>query len=75
MQVLPAHSPNSDGVADLPALEIGGTEMPSVQMDETFVRARWAERQVVLLLGCSNTLPDHRPCKTPATRMNASESG
>ncbi len=58
MLVLLPHSMNSAGAADLPALEIGGTEMPSVRMDETFVHGSGDERPVVLLLGCSTALPD-----------------
>jgi len=58
MLVLLPHSLNSAGAADLPALEIGGTEMPSVRMDETFVHGSGDERPVVLLLGCSTVLPD-----------------
>lgn len=56
--VLVPHSLLSAAAAGLPALEIGGTEMPSVRMDETFVHGAADERPVVLLLGCSTALPD-----------------
>lgn len=58
MLVLLPHSLNAAGAADLPALEIGGTEMPSVRMDDSFVHGSGDERPIVLLLGCSTALPD-----------------
>lgn len=58
MLVLLPHSLNAAEAADLPALEIGGTEMPSVRIDETFVHGAGGDRPVVLILGCSTALPD-----------------
>ena len=58
MLVLLPHSLNSAAAADLPALEIGGAEVASVQMDETYVHGSGDERPVVLLLGCSTALSD-----------------
>lgn len=58
MLVLLPHSLNSAAAADLPALEIGGTEMPSVRIDDSFVHGGGDERPIVLLLGCSTALPD-----------------
>ncbi len=58
MLVLLPHSLNSAALADLPALEVGGGEVASVQMDESYVHGPGSERPVVLLLGCSTALAD-----------------
>ncbi len=56
--VLLPHSLESPTVAHMPALEISGTNIESARMDEEFVCAVPTQNPVVLLLGCSTTLPD-----------------
>jgi len=56
--VLLPHSLVSLNVAHMPALEIGGDALESVRLDEDYVRPSPESPPVVLLLGCSTTLPD-----------------
>ncbi|MGF6410082.1 hypothetical protein [Paraburkholderia sp. MM5482-R1] len=56
--VLLPHSLESMRVAHLPALEISGDYIESVRLDEGYVRSGSTGAPVVLLLGCSTTLPE-----------------
>ena len=58
MLVLLPHSLNSAALADLPTFEVGGGELASTQMDESYVHGPGDERPVVLLLGCSTAVAD-----------------
>lgn len=56
--VLLPHSLESLNVAHLPSLEIDGDALESVRLDEDYVRPSMENQPIVLLLGCSTTLPD-----------------
>jgi hypothetical protein len=56
--VLLPHSTSSSEVAHVPALEISGDILDSVRVDEDYVRTETATNPIVLLLGCSTTLPE-----------------
>ncbi|MGF6751172.1 hypothetical protein OKW36_006832 [Paraburkholderia sp. MM5482-R1] len=55
--VLLPHSLESLTTPHLPALEISGDTIESVRMDEGYVRCSSLGTPIVLLLGCSNALP------------------
>lgn len=55
--VMLPHSLDSPDFPGIPALEINGTNLASVNLDREFVAADPAGAPVVLLLGCSTALP------------------